>query len=176
MDTGKVVRASNVQAVGWRVWTVQDRPEGIRLGSVIHEAIWTPGASTRATCSLDSSHVAPDSACTCGFHAARDPVDAFSYLHGRNEPRTICRILGEVVLSGHVVETERGWRGSRSYPLRLYVRDPELAGGLASYGVPVLSPECRSAIATSSETGSVGSPTSFSSVARTHSWRTAVSG
>src|SRR5437764_1501359 len=49
MDTGKSVRIhSNTQAVGWRVWTVQERPEGIRLGSVIALAVWTPAAPARA--------------------------------------------------------------------------------------------------------------------------------
>ena len=51
MDTGKVVRASNVQAVGWRVWTVEDRPEGLRLGSVIarisRAAIWMSAGEPR---------------------------------------------------------------------------------------------------------------------------------
>jgi len=175
METGKAVGESSVQAVGWRVWTVQGRPEGVRLGSVIHEAVWTPGGPARATCSLQP-HLAPDPSCNCGFHAARDPVDAFSYLHGRNEPRTICRILGEVVLSGRVLETEGGWRASESYPLRLYSRDPDLAEALASYTVPVLSPEWRSAIATSSETDSAGSPTNSCNAARMRSGRTAASG
>jgi hypothetical protein len=177
METGKLLRLHDgVRAVGWRVWTVQERPEGVRLGSVIHEGVWTPGRRRHALCSLGEHHVAPGTGCNCGFHAVRDPVDAFTYLHGRNDPRTIGRILGEVVLSGHVAETERGWRGSESYPLRLYVRDPELAGVLASYGVAVLSPGCRSATATSSDTGSAGSSTNSWSAARTRSSRTAASG
>jgi hypothetical protein len=177
METGKLVRVHNgVRVVGWRVWTVQQRPEGVRLGSVIHDAVWTPEAPARATCSLDEHHVAPDERCNCGFHAVVDPVDAFSYLHGRDEPRTICRILGEVLLSGHVVETEGGWRASESYPLRLYVRDSGLVAALASYGVPVLSPGCRSMTATSSDLASVGSPTNSWSAARTRSLRTAGSG
>ncbi len=176
METGEVVRAWSTEAVGWRVWTVQERPEGVRLGGVIHEAVWTPGLAGRATCSLGLPHVAPDPHCNCGFHGARDPVDAFSYLQGRNERGTICRILGEVMLSGHVVETERGWRASESYPLRLYVRDPEIAVALASYAVPILSPGCGSAIATSSKTDSAGSPTSSCSAARTRSLPTDASG
>jgi hypothetical protein len=176
MDTGKVVRASSVQVVGWRVWTVQDRPEGVRLGSVIHEAIWVPGVPARATCSLDLPHAAPDAGCTCGFHAARDPVDAFSYLHGRNEPRIVGRILGEVLLLGRVLETERGWRASESYPVRLYVRDPELEAALASYAVPVLSGEWGCATATSSKTDSAGSQTSSLSAALMRSSGTAASG
>ena len=176
MDTGKAVPASSVQAVGWRVWTVQERPEGLRLGSVIHDAVWTPGVPGVATCSLEFPHAAPAPDCTCGFHAARDPVDAFSYLYGRNEPRTIGRVLGEVLLLGRVVEMERGWRASESYPLRLYLDDPELAVALATYGVPVLSPGWGSAIATSSKTDSAGSPKSSYNAALTRSSQRAASG
>ena len=59
METGEVVRGWSTQAVGWRVWTVQERPEGVRLGGVIHEAVWTPGLVGRATCSLGLPHIAP---------------------------------------------------------------------------------------------------------------------
>jgi hypothetical protein len=177
MDSGKVIRAlSAAQAVGWRVWTVQERPEGVRLGSVVHDAVWTPAKLARAACSVDTQHAAPGIECNCGFHAARDPVDAFSYLHGRNEPRTIARVLGEVMLSGSIVEMLCGWRASQAYPLRLYVRDPELALALAGYGVPVLSAMCESVTATSSRRDSAGSRRNSWSAARTRSSRTAVSG
>jgi hypothetical protein len=177
MDTGEVIRThSAAQSVGWRVWTVQERPEGVRLGSVIHDAVWTPAELARAACSVDMRHAAPGVECNCGFHAARDPVDAFSYLHGRNEPRTIARVLGEVLLSGSIVETQGGWRASQAYPVRLYVRDPELALALARYGVPVLSAACESVTATSSRRDSAGSRTNSWSAARTRSSRTVVSG
>ena len=177
MDNGPIVRERRGgRTVGWRVWTVQERPEGVRLGSVIHDALWTPGSPARAACSVDAHHVAPDAGCNCGFHAARDPVDVFSYLHGRNEPGTICRVLGEVLLSGHLVETQEGWRASESSPLQLYLRDTELAAALAGYGVPVLSPGCSSGSAMTSKTGSAGSPTSSYGAAPMHSSRTAASG
>jgi hypothetical protein len=176
MDTGEVVRTcSGTQAVGWRVWTVQERPEGIRLGSVIHDAVWTPGLPAHASC-LHDEHAAPEAECNCGFHAARDPVDAFSYLHGRDEPGTIARVLGEVLLSGTIIEAERGWRAAQAYPLRLYAHDPELELALASYGVPVLCPACASAPVTSSMPASAGSQTSSWNVARTRSSPTAASG
>jgi hypothetical protein len=177
MDTGALVGVTTgTRLVGWRVWTVQEKGDGVRLGSVIHEAIWTPGSPMRAGCPRDERHVVPAVSCNCGFHAARDPVDAFSYLHGRDEPRTICRILGEVSLSGLVAQTERGWRAAEAYPLRLYVADPEIAAALTIYGVPVLSPGCGFASATNSELDSAGSPTSSSSAARTRSLPTAASG
>jgi len=176
MDTGTIVRIHrNTQAVGWRVWIVQERPEGIRLGSVIHQAVWTPAAPARASCALDE-HEAPERECNCGFHAARDPVDAFPYLHGRDELSTIGRVLGEVLLSGTIVETQGGWRALEAFPLRLYARDPELALVLASYGVPVLSPACASVNATCSTPASAGSPTSSWNAARTRSSQTGASG
>ena len=46
---------------------------------------------------------------------------------GATSPGTVCRILGEVVLWGHVLETEGGWRASHAYPARLYVADAEIA-------------------------------------------------
>jgi hypothetical protein len=177
METGEFVRVTNARrTVGWRAWTVEECRDGVRLGSVIHDAIWTPGASARASCRLDELHVVPDATCNCGFHAARDPVDAFSYLHGRDEPGTLCRVLGEVVLSGLVVETEGGWRASEAYPLRLYAGDTRIAAALAIYDVPVLSPKCESASATISTAASGGSRRSSWSAARTRSSWTAAFG
>src|SRR5204863_5020235 len=89
-------------------------------------------------------HPVPGAACSCGFHAAQDAADAFSYARGRDEPGTLCRILGEVTLWGHVLETEGGWRASHAYPVRLYVPDPDLADALALYGAAVSSGACAS--------------------------------
>jgi hypothetical protein len=175
MISGRVIRVTNgVVAIGWRAWTVQDTGEGLRLGSVIHDAIWEPRQLARASC--EESHRAPNGACNCGFHAARDPVDVFSYLRGRDELRTIGRVLGEVLLGGKLVETDVGWRAAQAYPLRLYVEGSELANALGGYGVPVLSPAWRSASATSSTPASGGSSTSSWSVAPTRSLSTAGSG
>ena len=173
MHTGRVLGVtSGTRVTGWRVWTVQESGEGVLLGSVIYDGIWRPRSPAQAMCTRD--HPVPAEYCNCGFHAVQDPVDAFSYLHGRNELRTICRVLGEVSLFGIVARTERGWRASEAYPLRLYVGDPVVAEALANYGIPVLSPACRSVSATSSRQVSAGSPTSSWSVARMHSlWKDA---
>jgi hypothetical protein len=178
MNIGAAVRsARRNRVVGWRAWTVVETKGEVRLGSVIYDTVWRPGAPALAACHCDPSHEAPAVACTCGFHAARDPVDALTYLHGRDEPRTLCRVLGEVRLSGLVVETEAGYRGAAAYPLRLYAKDLEIAAALeAIYAVPVRSPGCESGSATSSTAASAGSPTSSWSVARTPSSRTAASG
>ena len=144
METGKAVReVRGVWVRGWRVWTVRETRAGVRLCSVLHDTMWTPSAAAVAVCAEDHPHEAPELSCTCGFHAAHDPVDALTYLHGRDEPRTLCRVLGEVTLSG-IVETETGWRAARAYPARLYVSDAGLAEQLEVYGVPVSSPGCES--------------------------------
>ena len=176
MNTGRAVRsASHHRVVGWRTWTVKETRDGVLLGSVIYDTVWRPAHAASAVCHCDQSHAAPAIDCTCGFHAARDPVDALTYLRGRDEPRTLCRVLGEVRLSGLVVETEAGYRAAAAYPLRLYSNDLELAATLeAIYGVPVRSPEWDSA--TSSTAASAGSSLSSCSVARTRSSRTAASG
>jgi len=178
MNTGRAVRLTNHdRVVGWRAWTVQETKDGVRLGSVIYDAVWRPTDPGSAVCRRDHSHAAPAIACTCGFHATRDPVDALTYLHGRDEPRTLCRVLGEVRLSGLVVETEAGYRGAAAYPLRLYANDLELVATLeAIYGVPVRFPGWESDSATSSTAGSAGSSLSSCSVARTRSSKTAASG
>jgi hypothetical protein len=143
MRSGRIVRViDGIVAVGWRAWTVQETPAGVRLGSTIHDAVWEPRELAAASCL--HAHPAPEAACNCGFHAARDPVDVFSYLHGRDELHTVCRVLGEVLLGGRIVETDVGWRAARAYPLRLYVEDEDVAAALAPYGIPILSTSCGS--------------------------------
>ena len=157
METGNVVRelAEAAPVVGWRVWVVTETDEGLRLGSVIHEGLWTPRRTAVAECRRHEDvfaepvppHVAPSAVCSCGFHAARDPVDALAYLRGRDERTTICRVVGEVALWGQLVETERGWRASAAYPVRLYAPDGDIAADLQIYDVPVVSaspPSARS--------------------------------
>lgn len=148
MKIGNVVRERAEVVTGWRAWLVTETPAGLRLGSVLYDLEWPVGEPALAECrSLEASplpHPVPGPGCACGFYAARDPVDALSYVIGRDDPSTVCRILGEVALWGHVLETESGWRGSHAYPLRLYVSDASLAGELSVYRRPVSSPSCAS--------------------------------
>jgi hypothetical protein len=159
METGRTLRERSLAVTGWRAWVVTETTDGPRLGSVLHELVWPHGAAALAECRLGDDpfatplgpHPVPGATCNCGFHAARDPVDAMSYSRGRDEPGTICRILGEVVLWGHVLETEGGWRASHAYPARLYVPDVDLVAALAGYSVPVCaSPFSRTCTATPS--------------------------
>lgn len=145
METGRALRETSRAVTGWRAWVVTETPAGLRLGSVLHDVVWPHERALVAECrrhedpfaAAIGAHPVPGRECNCGFHAARDPVDALSYARGRDEPATVCRILGEVALWGHVFETEGGWRASHAYPLRLYVPDTALAEELSAYGVPV---------------------------------------
>ena len=38
-------------------------------------------------------------------------------VRGRNDPHTVGRVLGRVLLWGRVVEHEHGWRASHALPL-----------------------------------------------------------
>jgi len=145
METGRALRESSRAVAGWRAWVVRETPAGLRLGSVLHDLVWPHGRAVVAECRLHedpfaeavAAHPVPGIPCRCGFHAARDAVDALSYARGRDEAGTVCRIVGEVTLWGHVLETEAGWRASHAYPARLYVPDPSLAAALSGYGVPL---------------------------------------
>jgi len=152
METGRAIRESSQPVVGWRAWIVAESAEGLRLGSVLHELAWPLGQPVVAECRRYEDpfaesvlpHPVPGAPCSCGFHAARDPADALSYARGRDEPGTVCRILGEVALWGHVIETEAGWRASHAYPAWLYVPRCELAVALEGYGAPISCAECAS--------------------------------
>jgi hypothetical protein len=144
---------SGAAALGWRAWAVTRTSRGVRLASPLFDHLWLPGEAAVASCLRHEDPFAPApgphevttlAECSCGFHAARDPADALSYLHGRDAPSTLCRILGEVTLWGSVLQTEAGWRGTLAYPARLYVPDALLAEELGVYGVSVSSAECES--------------------------------
>jgi hypothetical protein len=153
METGPAIRerAEAAPILGWRAWVVTETAEGLRLGSVLYDEVWTPRTTALATCRRREDffaeplppHPTPSADCSCGFHAARDAADALSYLRGRNEPATLCRILGEVALWGRLVETQAGWRAAAAHPVRLYVPDDEVADALALYGVTVVSAGCE---------------------------------
>jgi hypothetical protein len=173
METGRTIRELSRPVTGWRAWVVTETPAGLRLGSVLHDLLWPHGQAVVAECRRHEDsfahvlgpHPVPGADCNCGFHAARDPVDALSYARGRDEPGTVCRVLGEVTLWGHVLQTEGGWRAAHAYPRRLYVADAHIAAALAGYGAAISFAEC----------GSRSSPTCTAmqsrSVPRSPTWR-----
>jgi hypothetical protein len=176
METGNAIRELTEAAPvrGWRAWVVTETTDGLRLGSVLHDEIWVPGTTALATCRRREDlfadplppHATPRLECGCGFHAARDAADALSYLRGRDEPATVCRILGEVALWGRLVETEAGWRAAAAYPVRLYAPDDSIAEALAVYGADVVCAPCE----LHSSRTCTATPSPFASRSRT--WRT----
>jgi hypothetical protein len=173
METGRAVRESADVVTGWRAWVVTETAAGLRLASVLYDLVWPLEEPALAECRRHEDpfaealppHPVPGPACNCGFHAARDPADALSYARGRDEPGAVCRVLGEVTLWGHVIQTEAGWRASHAYPVRLYVANREVAGAVAVYGVPVLSPQCGSRSESSRQVSSGSSRASSSNAA-----------
>jgi hypothetical protein len=182
MRIGRHLHSSEHLVRGWRVWTIVETAAGLRLGSPLYAQLWQPGTAAFATCRRAedpfarplAEHEVGSPACGCGFHAVCDPVDAFSYLRGRDEPGTVARILGEVALWGGVLTGEAGWRATTAYPVQLYTADRDLVRALAPYGIPIRSTECASA--TGSKAASGGSWMSSSSVARMRSSPTVASG
>jgi hypothetical protein len=128
--------------IGWRVWRVVRDRDGLRLGSVLYDEVWSPGQRAVAACR--ELHLAPEQACACGFYAAVERRAALPYLVGREDRGTVGRVLGRVALWGTVVECAEGWRGQLAYPVLLLVPEAraDLAEELGAYGVPVeLVPE-----------------------------------
>lgn len=150
MEIGRALRETSRPVTGWRAWVVTETPDGLRLASVLHDLVWPHGRPVVAECRREDDpfaatigpHPVPGPACNCGFHAARDPADALSYARGRDDPGTVCRVLGQVMLWGHVLETQAGWRASHAYAARLYVPDAEIAAALSGYGAPISCAEC----------------------------------
>jgi hypothetical protein len=127
-------------AVGWKVWRVGQGAEGTRLRSVLYGDLWPEGEPVEAHCKrlLRSEHDAPCPGCGCGIHAGRELSAWEHYL-------TVdagARVFGRVLLWGATIEGRHGWRAARACPVEVFVpaeveRAPEVAAGLAGYGVPV---------------------------------------
>ena len=54
-------------AVGFRVWLVTNEPEGPRLNSLNHSALWQPGVPFEAIC--ERCEEVPGIGCRCGTYA-----------------------------------------------------------------------------------------------------------
>ena len=79
METGRTLRERSRPVAGWRAWVVTETPDGLRLGSVLHELVWPHGGAALAECRREDDpfalplgpHPVPGAECNCGFHAAR---------------------------------------------------------------------------------------------------------
>ena len=150
----------------WRVWSVEDTPDGWRLSSIHHRQIWEPETETEAWCYRSSGlalanrvthdrHLAPVAGCQCGIYGADDVSAAGEYLvrqHASYESMYVAaryrhRVVGQIELWGRTLECARGYRATYGYPTRLWIptqrpdgRSVDVAGialDLVDYGVPV---------------------------------------
>src|SRR5262249_41210089 len=53
METGRVIRERSRPITGWRAWVVREMPDGLRLGSVLHDLAWPLGDPLVAECRRD---------------------------------------------------------------------------------------------------------------------------
>jgi hypothetical protein len=108
------------EAIGWRAWRVVVHEDGLRLASVLHDDIWPLHGFFRAEC--PKGHAAPDWDCACGIYAAKRLELALPYRVGRDDARTVARVVGLVALGGDVIEHRDGFRASLAKPLLARVR------------------------------------------------------
>jgi hypothetical protein len=116
----------------WRAWRVGMRQGRVVLLSLFAETVWEPGVPLAAVCTqghrsrwrpwriYPNDHTAPDLECDCGIYGVQSVAAARTYLKSPTLFRDE-RVIGRVALWGTVVEGSRGWRGSRAYPLELFV-------------------------------------------------------
>ena len=134
--------------IGWRVWLVVARADGLRLHSAVQARVeWpvrrelraecrrlpTPEALGRITAGVATPHSAPDESCGaggghgCGIYGTKDPSGCTEFLKGSYSPGQVLggsvvhRVFGTVALWGKVIEAEKGWRAEFAYPVELWV-------------------------------------------------------
>lgn len=100
--------------VAWRAWAVV--PDG--LAALHNDAVWRPGAATRATCAR--GHRAPDPACSCGLYAVRSARALTDYAFDL----ATGVVIGRVRLWGRIVEATAGYRAELGYPDALFALRP----------------------------------------------------
>jgi hypothetical protein len=129
--------------LGWRIWHVDPRADGVRLRSWCHMAEWPAGRRMEARCRSfmsvirpSRSHPAPRQGHRCGIYACRDRAEAESMLRQLGEVgptfNRLAAAVGQVSLWGRVFENTGGWRAQYAYPydLTLFGGDESLAADL----------------------------------------------
>lgn len=119
--------------VGWRTWSLDS--SGLLIGgygatwaSAEVEAVCVRGPYARYRTPLDDRdgewpelHLAPDPRCWCGIYAWRRKEDLLGPFVGLGAP---VAVVGEVELSGRVIEHEFGYRAQRARITRLWAPAP----------------------------------------------------
>jgi hypothetical protein len=135
-----VTRAPDVigEVLGFRAWIVEvPTLSPPRLGSLFTDLVWEPRGWTVATCESGLEGV-PHKKHYCGIYAARDRRHLVRLGYNDSEDEVVA--IGEVALAGDIIPGERGWRGEKARPVRLWVAhvDWRLVRSLAAeYRIPV---------------------------------------
>src|SRR5207237_134625 len=79
-------------------------------------------ADIQLAAACEHGHRAPDWDCACGIYAAKRLELALPYRVGRDDARTVARVVGLVALGGDVIEHRDGFRASLARPLLARVR------------------------------------------------------
>lgn len=119
------------EPTGWRAWFIYQSGSMVRLASLHSghqkECIWTPGQWMVSECSkADELHRRmgqrlPVEGCSCGFYAAIDRDHLVALGYNRYGGKRGIRVIGEVGMSGKVIEATQGWRAERVRPVSIQV-------------------------------------------------------
>lgn len=133
----------------WRAWKVWETEEdSVYLSSTFQPTIWKPGEQLIAKCLairggffgamsqtvLHSAVPAPHRKCMCGIYSTRTKKDLVKnwYLTETTKkairgnysiPHGHVRVFGKVLLTGHVVVHEGGYRAQKATIYELFVND-----------------------------------------------------
>lgn len=108
---------SSESAIGWRAWRVVRTFDGqARLVGPIIAAPWATGGQWTEGLLCVQCSEARNEDCHCGINAFADQELLAASSLGRE------MVIGEIELSGQVVQYESGWRGQLARPKRLIVR------------------------------------------------------
>jgi len=116
------------EAVGWRAWTVlkpetpHPRLRSANAGGqeLIHQ-IWPPERWMIARCPY--GHEYPDipvTTCSCGLYAAKT-LDHLLDMRYACMSEGATNVIGEVGMTGRVIEGTQGWKAAKARVLKLYV-------------------------------------------------------
>lgn len=139
------------EIIAWRAWQIVGTEQTPRLASVTALTTWTRADSgvdaiwpTRryflARCPRGHIENLPIESCSCGLYAAKTREHLMDLGYGAYGSMTD-KVIGEVALSGKVIEGSQGWRAERGRVHRLWVPHevgPVVVQRLAdAYRVPV---------------------------------------
>jgi hypothetical protein len=141
------------EVIAWRAWELVGTEQTPRLASVTAlttwsgrgqgvEAIWPTDRFFLARCPNGHVEEIPVEDCSCGLYAARDVQQLIGLGYGAyGKDWQLNKIVGQVALSGKVIEGSQGWRAERGRVYRLFVpyeMNPTVGARLeAAYRVPV---------------------------------------